>query len=42
MRIQLAEKGETIVGDLGMGAKLLVKNSDLHDVRKPFYFTTEL
>eukprot|EP01115_Flamella_aegyptia_P005373 TRINITY_DN22669_c0_g1_i1.p1 TRINITY_DN22669_c0_g1~~TRINITY_DN22669_c0_g1_i1.p1 ORF type:complete len:63 (-),score=4.88 TRINITY_DN22669_c0_g1_i1:34-222(-) len=31
MRIQLCEKGESIVGDLGLAAKLLIKNSDVHE-----------
>ena len=37
MRIQLSEKGEAIVGDIGMTAKLLIKNSDVHEVRHRFY-----
>lgn len=33
MKLQLIEKGESTVGDMGIASRLLLKNSDLHEVQ---------
>ncbi len=32
--MQLTERGESIITDLGLASKLLLRNSDLHEVTK--------
>jgi hypothetical protein len=34
MKLQLTEKATAAISDLGQGAKVMLKNSDFHEVRK--------